>query len=373
MKILHVITSLRTGGAEHLLVDLLPRLRDRGYEVELLLFDGTRTPFYERLEQAGITVYSLGHGVHAMHNPFLLCRLVRFLRRHRYDIVHTHNTPCQLIAAAGSVLCSVVLVTTEHNTSNRRRGWTWYRPIDRWMYGRYERIICVSHQAEENLVKSLGSRELYARIGTIPNGVNLQAFSQARNSAAAGMSAGKAKGQYILIMVSSFGPAKDQPTLIRAMAELPDNYSLWLVGEGDSRRRQQCEELARQEGVSGRVKFLGLRHDVPRLLASADVAVMSSAWEGLPLSAVEAMASCRPVVASDVDGLREVVGGAGLLFPHKDYRRLAGTIRRLCEDGRLYAEVAQRCLRRARQYDIARMADGYGQVYRSILSKTNHI
>ena len=120
MKILHVITSLRAGGAEKLMVDLLPKLKDKGFDVELLLFDGVDTPFRRELERKGIAVFDLGKGG-SVYSPLKLVKLIPFLKR--YDIVHTHNTAPQLFAPIGSMLRSVNLCTTEHNTSNRRRAW----------------------------------------------------------------------------------------------------------------------------------------------------------------------------------------------------------------------------------------------------------
>lgn len=99
MRILHFITSLRTGGAERLVIDLLPRLAARGHEVGLLLMDGTRTHFFDMARQRGTDVQSLSEGQEAMHDIRLALPLRRLLHRHRYDIVHTHNTPCQILAA----------------------------------------------------------------------------------------------------------------------------------------------------------------------------------------------------------------------------------------------------------------------------------
>lgn len=111
MKILHVITSLRTGGAEKLMVDLLPRLRDKGHQVDLLIFDGTDTPFRQDVEAAGIKVFDLGIGG-SVYSPMRLFKLIPFLKK--YDVIHTHNTAPQLFAAIGSVLCSVVLLSLIH-------------------------------------------------------------------------------------------------------------------------------------------------------------------------------------------------------------------------------------------------------------------
>ena len=140
MKILQVITSLRTGGAEKLIVDTVPMYRERGYDVDVLLFDGTDTPFKRQLEQQGVNIYCLGKGG-SVYKPWYILRLLPFLRK--YDIVHTHNTAPQLFAAIGSMLCSVVLCTTEHTTSNRRRDWKWYRWVDKWMYSRYKAVISI--------------------------------------------------------------------------------------------------------------------------------------------------------------------------------------------------------------------------------------
>ena len=156
MRILHVITSLRTGGAEKLMVDLLPRLRDFGNDVELLLFDGTRTLFYEELENTGIKIHTLSVGGY-VYNPLNIFKLRKYLKK--YDIVHTHNTACQLFVAVCSMLCPVVYYTTEHTTTNRRRDWWWYKPIDKWMYTRYNKIICISDQALKSLEDFKGKND----------------------------------------------------------------------------------------------------------------------------------------------------------------------------------------------------------------------
>ena len=97
MKILQIITSLRIGGAERLVVELSKRMAKAGDTVEVLLFDGKRTPLYDELDEAGIKVHALGRGEAAMHNPLLVFKLRRFLIENNCDIVHTHNTPCQLM------------------------------------------------------------------------------------------------------------------------------------------------------------------------------------------------------------------------------------------------------------------------------------
>ena len=177
MKILHIITSLRTGGAERLVVELALRHKAAGDEVDVLLLDGTQTPLAEELAQGGITVHALGKVAWAMQNPLLLPALRRFLREHPYDIVHSHNTSCQFLTA---MVPGINRFTTEHNTSNRRRSWRWFRPVDRLMYGRYRRIVCVSEETRQNLSAWLGRPELDARMVVIPNGIDLGRISSAQ-------------------------------------------------------------------------------------------------------------------------------------------------------------------------------------------------
>lgn len=366
MKILHIITSLRAGGAERLVTDLLPRFKREGHDVSLLLFDGTRTPFFSELEAAGVPVRSLSSGSRAMRNPLLLFPLIRHLRKNRYDIVHTHNTSCQLLAALAGCFVKTVLVTTEHNTSNRRRAWKWYSPIDRFMYGRYSRIICVGFETECRLndhFPSTGWRSL-----VIQNGIDLSRFGKEEPSPEMTAAGGKR-----ILMVAAFRAQKDHATLIRAMASLPGEYTLFLAGgaetAGDRKTMTDCMALTESLGLQDRVHFLGVRSDVPGLMAAADALVLSSRYEGNPLSAIEAMASGRPVIVSDVPGLIDIAAGAALVFPQGNAPALAALIRKVCADGDLASKVAGACLLRSREYDIDRTARSYLQVYHQL----NHI
>lgn len=353
MKILHVITSLNTGGAEHLMVDLLPRLRELGDEVELLVFDGTRTPFYEQLAATGIAIHHLGMGGNVYH-PRNLWRLTQFMRRHHYDIVHTHNTACQLFAPLARILShsKCRLCTTEHNTTNRRRGKWWLKPVDRWMYGRYNRIICISDQAQSNLVSYIGNKP---SITTIYNGVNTQRFAK-------GIKDISSQTEFIVTMIAAFRPQKDQETLVKATELLPPNYKAQFVGVGE--RLNRMKQMAANSRASDRITFLGLRTDIPEVMEASDIIVLSSHWEGLSLSSIEGMASGRPFVASDVDGLREVVAGYGVLFCEGDYQQLAHEIENLCGNPVHYRAIAERCQARAQEFDISVMAERYNSCYK---------
>lgn len=355
MKVLHVITSLDVGGAEKLMVDLLPQLKDRGIEVELLLFVGNRTMFYEQLEREGIKITAFAKKG-SVYNPLHLIRLYCFLKKNHFDVIHTHNTAPQIFAAIVAMLCSLALVTTEHSASNHRRNWKWYRPIDKWMYSKYSKVICISNATENNIREYLGCDKSEKRFLTVYNGVDVKKFADAQPRT------DYHTDKKVVTMVAGFRYEKDQDTLIRAMQHLPkEEYELWLVGDGV--RRGELENLVATLGLNEQVKFWGIRGDVPSLLKSSDVVVMSSHWEGLSLSNIEGMSVGKPFIASNVDGLHEMTQGAGLLFAHGDDKQLAELIQTLMNDSEYYNQIAAQCMDRARRYDISRMADGYIGVY----------
>ena len=161
--------------------------------------------------------------------------------------------------------------------------------------------------------------------------------------------------------------AKDQDTLIKAVAQLPkEDFELWLVGDGP--RRSLLENLVKELHIENSVKFWGVRSDVPVILKTSDIIVMSSHYEGLSLSNIEGMAAGKPFVASNVDGIREVTEGAGILFEHQNDKELASILLSLKTDSELYQSTIRSCTARAQKYDITIMAQRYVEMYISSLN-----
>lgn len=360
MKIVHVITSLRIGGAEKLMVEILPRLRDMGNEVELVLFCGVQTAFKQQLLDRGIKITDLSADG-SVYNPRFIFKLRKYIKNS--DIVHTHNTSPQYFAALAKMLSrgKAKLVTTEHSTHNRRREIWGAKFIDKLVYKQYDSITSISQKATDNLVEFISNKGC---VVTIDNGVDIQCY---RDAVAIDIRKDLNLSSKVVLItqVAGFREAKDQDTVIRSLKYLQQSVHAVFVGDGV--RRELCESLANQLGVSDRVHFLGLRSDVPEILKSSDIVVMSSHWEGFGLAAVEGMAACKPVVASNVDGLREVVGGAGILFKHSDDKALAEEVNRLVVDKDYYNQVSVACQNRAAQYDINIMVDKYYQEYLKLL------
>ena len=367
MKILQVISSLRTGGAEKLVVQLTSALKAMGHQVDVALFDGLETDLKRNLEETGCKIFSFSksksmNSLKSIYYPWHIFKLARIMKG--YDIVHTHNTTPQLFAAIARIgRKSPVLVTTEHSTFNRRRNMRIFRAIDRWMYRKYASVICISDIARSKLTEYLGTGR---NICVINNGVDINAFSRAE----ADPCLRKGSRPHVVVMVAAMRAEKDHPTLIRAIWQLGSQYELWLAGDGVM--RESLENLVRELSVEDRVKFLGWRKDIPQILKSADVVAMASHYEGLSLSSIEGMAVSKPFVASDVDGLREVVQGAGVLVSEADVAGFASAIEKLCTDPVWAAQVAQNCMKRAMQYDFQTMAASYNKVYEGLIKEKDN-
>lgn len=361
MKILHIINDLRIGGAEKLVVEMLPLLRERGHEVELLLFDGKDTPFKQELERTGITIHTLCSSI-SVYNPLHALLLRKYING--YDIIHAHNFTPQYYVAFAKLLFGkkVKLITTEHSTHNRRREIALFRPIDKLVYKQYDSIACITQMVEKNLRNYIFTRK---HIFTVNNGINTQVFQNAVQQDKAAL-LGISDDAKVIMQVAGFREAKDQDCVIRSLLHLPKNVVAVFVGDGV--RRAKCEELSKELGVSERVYFLGIRSDIPTLLKSADIVVMSSHWEGFGLAAVEGMAAGKPTIASNVEGLREVVDGAGLLFENNNEKELAKVITDLLNDPDYYDRIAERCAQRTLDYDIQKMIDEYEREYIRILN-----
>lgn len=359
MKILQVITSLVAAGAEKLVTDISLILIEKGHEVDILIFNDTNF-FEETLQNKGVNVFSLSRN--NIFNPLNIFQLIPFLSK--YDIIHSHNTACQyyLSIAKAISFSKTIILTTEHCASNKRRRYPIFRILDSLMYKKYSHIISVSEDTTKNLKRHVIGSNYH--ITTVPNGVNVDLFLNASPIEKNNIP-NTDNNDVVLVMIAAFRPQKDQQTLIKAMKLLPDNIKLWLVGDGV--KRSECEALVSTLNLNNRVVFLGLRDDIPAILRSSDIIVLSSHFEGLSLSSMEGMSANKPFVASNVDGLRDIVLGAGVLFEENNEIDLAEKILKLTQNKEHYKSVSEACLARARDYDIMKTVDKYEEIYLKLL------
>lgn len=360
MKVLQIIDSLATGGAEKLILDSVPLYRKAGIEMDLLVLKDDDYSFMKALKDRDCCkIYVLGKG--SVYNPAHIFKIAKILPQ--YDIAHVHLFPAQYWAVLAKVWskAKTKLVFTEHNTSNQRIQNKFLGLIDRYFYRKFDRIVAISSEIR-GILKSHTKQPDY-KFQVIHNGVDIKDILSAQKFKKT--SIGFLEKDFVLIQVSSFRQQKDQFTLIKALIHLPDNIKLLLVGEGQNLK--PCKDLAKKLNLVNRVIFLGLRSDVPQLLKTADVVILSSHYEGMSLSSIEGMASGRPFIASDVPGLHQVVKDAGLLFPPKNEKALADHVMSLKDNPEYHKQVVSSCQKRASQYDIQLMVKKYIRLYGEII------
>jgi glycosyltransferase involved in cell wall biosynthesis len=365
MKILQIINSLGTGGAEKLLLDTIPLYRQAGVEMDVLVLWDNNHQFINALKALNCCkvivlkesdnykdIYALSH----------IWKLRTYLKQ--YDVAHIHLFPSQYFTVLANISIgnTCKLVFTEHNTTNRRIQNNYFRYLEKWVYSFFKKIVCISPEIQRIYKDYLKGFE--EKLVLIENGVNLQVSRQVVPLLKSTLYSSISEDDTVIVQVSAFRIQKDQKTLIEALALLPLNVKLILVGDGVLKK--ECEELTEALGLHMRVFFLGQRMDIPQLLKTADIVVLSSKYEGLSLSSIEGMASGKPFVASNVQGLAEVVAGAGVLFEQGNDKELAEKIMKLLNDKDYYDAVSEACLTRSSQYDIYKMIDQHIVLYESL-------
>lgn len=352
MKVLHVITYLSDGGgAEKLLEDLLPTMKEKGIDISVAVLRDIDSQNSRTLKEKGVNIIRVGGG-NRLYSPYKMMKLISIMNQ--FDVVHTHLTPPFLMGAFNKAFCKAKFVCTVHNTDSKFRHIPVLRSLEKWAYGRYDVLIACSKEAEDALRKFWDDGRV--QILTVNNGVKLDKFINAQPSEEISKIPGKK-----IVMVAVFRAQKDHECLIRAAGLLSEDYHVFFVGYGDL--FEKMRELSELLGISNRVHFLGKRTDVPSILKASDIVVLSSHYEGLSLSSIEGMAVGKPFVASDVPGLREMVEGYGILFEESNAESLASELQKLGEDKDYYNMIAKRCILRAKSFDINNMAELIIKVY----------
>ena len=356
-----------TGGAEVLSARLARGLRSSHRFVFACL--DLVGPLGEALIEDGFTVEQFGRrpGVDGR----CVRRLAAFLRRERVDLIHAHQyTPFFYGLAARLLYRRPAILFTEHGRAfpdhpRRKR-----MVANRILLERRDRVVGVGQAVRQALIRNEGIPA--GRVAVIYNGVDLSTYSNGRaGRAAVRREFGLGDDDLVILQVARLDPLKDHATAIRMLGRVVrkrPEAKLVLVGDGPE--EAMIRALISRHGLEPHVRLLGLRRDVARLLPAADLSLLSSVSEGIPLALIEAMGASLPVAATGVGGVGEVVveGRTGLLAPSGDDEALAAAVLRLAGDAELRRRMGR--LGRARaesMFSEAEMHAGYLRLYEEML------
>lgn len=363
MKILHIINSLGCGGAESLLSDLCYIQKKQGFDISIATLKDENSIFKEKIKKIGIEYISLSSRL-SIYNPIFIFKISKLIKD--YNLIHVHLFPAQYWVALAKFITNAKtpIITTEHSTSNRRREFKIFKYIDTFVYKLYNKIICCSDKANETFLHHFPS---ITNSVSIPNGINLERFKNATKQSKQQLF-NLPETSCVIAMVARFQPPKRQDTLVDALKYLPDNYCVVFAGnKPNDPNVELIVNLIKELKLESRVRLLGVRSDVPYVLKTSDIIVLASDYEGLSLSSIEGMAINKPFIATNVNGLREIVSGAGVLYEKDNSPMLADNILKLTQDDMYYNEISEQCFMRASQYDINNMAQSYQNVYQELL------
>jgi glycosyltransferase involved in cell wall biosynthesis len=334
MRVCHLIHALSAGGAEQVLVDLAHAAPAAGLELavlSLMRFD-EQSVNLPALEQAGVSVASLG--LTTRWDPRAFAAAEQVVRRLRPSVLHTHLKHADVVGAVVARRCQVPLVSTLHVIEDQPTALgRMKRSLARVARDRVAaRTIAVSQAQRDWYIEGLGGDA--TRTVVVRNGVPAPALPDAPTRAAVRAELGVPSGACLAVTAAVMRPGKGLEDLLEAMARVPrgTDLVLALAGDGPERARLQAQAHERPQ-VAARIRFLGWRDDVPRLLACADLAVHPSHADALPTALVQAMAAGIPAVATRVGGTPEVVpAGAGILVEPGQPAALAAALVQLAAD-----------------------------------------
>ena len=322
VRVLHFVTGGFSGGATQVAIALVnAALQTDAVQPLLVLRRKWRTDprRIEELRAAGTPVEVMPGWSHAA----TIFALVRLCRRWRPDVLVAHGFSEHLWGRYAGLLARVPhLVHVEHNTRERYTAWRLRQ--SRWLAQRTDRIVGCSEGVRLRLLE-MGMPE--ARTMAIPNGIRLEPFADADAHPMAARVPG-------IVMVARFSKQKDHATLVRAVALLRERGlqpPVLFAGAGKPAHRGPVERLAAELGLGEQVRFLGLCRNVPELLMTHQLCVLSTHYEGMPLALIEGMAAGCAVIGSAVPGVREVIreGEDGRLVAENDPVALADALESL--------------------------------------------
>ena len=359
VKVLHIIPAFVTGGAEKLVLDLILNYDKERFEIAALSFKSKANRIFEQeLEKKGLHIFYLDK-----KNGFdclLFFKISKVLKKFKPDIIHSHLYVLKYALLPVIFNGIPVKFHTVHSIASKEQ-----RGIARIVYSmayKYFGVvpIAISANIKETIVDYYRFHNGY--IPVILNGIDTNRFKNCHRPT---------NSKIKLLHIGRFNIAKNHDLMIDAFKEVVDKgYDIQLVLVGDGELKSKIVEKVQKLGLESHVEFLGIRNDIPDLLAQSDIFILPSSWEGLPIVLLEAMAAGVPIIATKVGGVPEIVQNNvnGFLVEPNNRDSIVRAIIELVHSKELRETMGHNSIEYITKFDIRTTQKSYEELYLQLLT-----
>jgi glycosyltransferase involved in cell wall biosynthesis len=364
-KILYIITSLGIGGAEKLLLYYLKNLDRQKYSIYVCCFRDKPDDLITEMSECA-EVHNLK--IKNKFNPLIVLDILRIINEIDPDIIHTHLFQPRVFATIAHIFNNrSVIITQKHSIVNPKKHniFILFEMISIWMN---KKVIAISESVKKSLMKYefIPSNKIFV----LPNCIDYNAFNNTKK-----IDFLTNKQRIVIGTVGRLEKVKGIRYLLLSMktvlTKFP-NARLEIVGDGS--QANELVELSKNLGISNSVKFFGKFANVIPFFNEMDIFVLPSTLEGFGIVLLEAMAAGVPVIASDVDGIKEVIFNeeTGILVPPRNPEAIANAIIKLIEDPQLVKKLVENGLKRAQLFDVHEHVLKLDRLYTNLLGDESY-
>lgn len=382
-KVCHIITKMVYGGASLGTLHLVENLNPQHFEGTVIC--GIQSDDEGGLLQNNkdrkfsiIRIPEMVREINPIKDLVTLLKLVTYIKRNQYHIVHTHGSKAGVIGRLAAALCRTpVILHTVHGWGLKMGDFTTriiFRLIEKWVASFTTRLLFqTKSDMEEAAYYQIGTKRHYALIG---NGIELNAFFDYNKERAEEIKNDlKLTGKKVVGTVGRVSAQKNPRGFVeiaRKVLEKRQDITFIFAGGGESLQEAKC--LVRELNLGDYIIFTGVRDDIPELVANFDIFILPSLWEGMPRSLIEAMALAKPVIVYDIGGIREVVSDDvnGLIVPLNRTDEFARRIIVLLEDANYRNRLGKQARITSENFDFSRVATRTQGMYEALIMKSSY-
>ena len=351
MKVLFCINKLGSGsgigGAERLVVDDINEMLKRGISVRLLTFKNESKFSLSSESKLDKKYWSTIH-FSTPFNIFAWVKTYQYIKEEKPDVVFSHLWFSNGIIR---IICKIAgvrnVISFEHNVYDAVKTEKMY-VVDRFLNRWCKKIVAVSNAVKNSLIEH-GIDE--NRIIVIHNGIDIYKYNKKPNPKIK-EDLSIPQDAFIFLTIGRLIPQKGIDVLLKAFAKIQNNPHLIIVGSGIE--EENLKKLAKELGVESRVSFLGIRHDIPDVLATSNCFILSSRYEGLGIVVLEAMAASKPIIISDFEAGKDMIDNnvSGLIIKRENVEELSSAMMKLMSDVSLRENLSKKAFEKVQEFSI---------------------